>query len=1289
MERSKKRRSTIPKVLLEPDDEEEEEEGEAATGEDMSDDTSTREHPEATSPACTPKSMQRKSPRLTSPNDLKASPVSKYVTPKSAKGKSPKRDTSPRVSDGKLSDQEKIEGVDEGVQTPVKPAVPESEVSASTSQQQMGSSRKSSRIAAKESGGDKLASKPWVKKSFRLVGGNTGIESVKITPLIQVKDVTDPNGTDPVDKAKSHTLVLSLGSLSKKQPIAESEKKKKRQKSGESEAATPKRRSRRNKGTKEAEGSETTDVICALDIDSIGEETIQKESDSKAHDGNNEEFYTVTVDLEEMKGDSTTVEVEKEADAAEVPKEIIEDDSETKIKASASKGRRKQSAADVDPNVRFALMDENDMYVCDNCNMKFNTFAELEEHEISHTDKGRRKRRGTAGTSSEYKIKGKFQKLQTEPLLTGNEKQNKDGLWECTKCGKAFEKLPYLERHMRGHTDLFKCKRCNKRFARNESLQKHRCHGNPDDVLLQEKRHFCEFCGAGFNTQTYLLRHMSSHTDDFKCEFCNKRFGSKNALRQHLIKCKPEIVADKKYAAQFFPCDQCDKVFSRKATLLNHMKLHAGKYRCEKCKKCFSSSFTHERHMVEGSCKESTEDDDEEGKYPCSKCDKSFNVKNTLNLHVAHEHSEIALFCSMCEKSYLRKEDLLKHMIECAAKVQSETHGRIQCIFCEEQFTDPVKFRHHFQEHTHPFKCDTCKKMFLLQTGLDNHQCDATKAQPQLCPICGKEIRTAKYMEKHIKLTHGDEKQCTVCDKKFKRPDHFLNHKCVNMEGVVVMEKKRKTREQRQAEGIQDDRVCPVCGKTFSVQSNLTKHMKSHGEKTVPCPQCGKCFYTQFAVKAHIKHVHEESHNVCQYCGKVMKCKNSLYGHINQYHQSTVTLYECEICGKQFRQKGNVKKHQLIHSDKKTYSCKFCERKFRFPEQHRRHELWHSGAKHQCTFCNKKFVMPFELKKHLRIYHSGLVYACKYCNLECRYLHTMKRHLERRHYDCEEWHADPIKFIKGLVGHAGDPAHAELPAPPSGRTMSTAQQPTYIARNSSYMIVEDDIDVDEVEDDGMVADQDVSIPSETRFIITNTDGRTTLAQLPEGTTITTDDIEVSQVGIGDNLVNPSNLQIDASTMDSILAGFGTGATSSATGEHPYIVAEVQGLDSSGGAGTTQTIIIQTDGGDGQFHGLEVGSADVAAHEVAAALQGLTNQQETTVDESSQPETAEEEVTTTETPEESVTIIGDITQSNGQSVPIALQGGNVSGGEGYIIVPMKQVLEESKPVSILNANKPQE
>ncbi len=64
----------------------------------------------------------------------------------------------------------------------------------------------------------------------------------------------------------------------------------------------------------------------------------------------------------------------------------------------------------------------------------------------------------------------------------------------------------------------------------------------------------------------------------------------------------------------------------------------------------------------------------------------------------------------------------------------------------------------------------------------------------------------------------------------------------------------------------------------------------------------------------------------------------------------------------------------------------------------------------------------------------------------------------------------------------------------------------------------------------------------------------------------------------------------------------------------------------------------------------------------------------------------------------MTIIGDITQSDGQSVPIAMSGSNVTEGQGYIIVPMiksnqtdavQEVQEdisniEAQAISILNA-----
>ncbi len=1116
-----------------------------------------------------------------------------------------------------------------------------------------GGSRRSKRIAGKESAGDQHASKPWRRKSFRLFGGNSGTESVKLTPLVQVKETTDHSG--------SQTLVLSLGSLS---ASLDPESDKRNAETGQ----TPKGRGRKKATRPKVGSSETAVAVKSLDMDDVGDHSVVGTVVETTEDGST--YYTVT--MEDQEGEKAA-EHALAGGSADLP-QAAQDEGES-AKATEDAGQKqdgsqnttaRKSAAEgkeiTEANVRFTLMDENDMYVCDNCNMKFKEFSDLEEHEKSHMVQ--------TATPPRRKRKRKF---ETGPLLTGEEKQNEDGLWECTKCGKAFEKLPYLERHMRGHTDVFKCSLCDKRFARNESLIRHRCAGDPSTQQTPQKRHFCEFCGAGFDKEAYLFRHMATHTDDFKCKFCNKRFGSNNALRQHMVKCKPDIISDAKYAEKLFPCGKCHRVFTRKATLVSHMNLHTGQFQCEKCKKCFSTPFTCQRHVAEGKCL-GEEEGDAQGRFSCSMCDKSYTHHWQLNLHIARDHSEGVLCCNMCTKSFVKKEALLKHMIKCATMLQPGSDSvAIQCLFCDEEFLEPVKFRAHFMEHTHPFKCDECKKLFLRQTGLDNHQCKGASDAPGACPICKKVIRTASYMAKHIHLAHGPEQQCEVCEKTFKRTDHFLNHKCVNKEGVVVREKVRRTREQREAEGLRDDNVCPVCGKTFNVVSNLTKHMKSHGQREVPCPQCDKLFYTQAAVKQHLKHVHADTTHACQFCGKEMKCKNSLYGHIAQYHQNTLTLYQCDVCGKQFRQKGNVKKHQLIHSLKKKYKCKFCEKTFKFPEQHRRHELWHAGPKHQCNFCHTKFVMPFELKKHLRLYHSGLVYACKYCSLECRYLHTMKRHLERKHNDQKEWKSNPIQFIKGLLSKEGDPAHALLPTLSPSTSQTQYQLRPATTQDPNYIIVEKETEEGDVEA-VTVKPEDVS--TETRFIITNTDGQTTVAQLPaEMATVASNDIEVAQVG--------ENFQIDASTVDSILAGFGTGNTSgSATVDHPFIVAEVQGLDAGGDARATQTIIIQTDGGNAQeLHGLEV-SAD-NAQEVAAALQKLGSVEVTVPTDEQVAETTEH--VTAQEAEESVTIIGDITQSDGQSVPIALQGGNVTEGDGYIIVPMKQVKEPSN-VNIVSVTK---
>lgn len=42
--------------------------------------------------------------------------------------------------------------------------------------------------------------------------------------------------------------------------------------------------------------------------------------------------------------------------------------------------------------------------------------------------------------------------------------------------------------------------------------------------------------------------------------------------------------------------------------------------------------------------------------------------------------------------------------------------------------------------------------------------------------------------------------------------------------------------------------------------------------------------------------------------------------------RNKLKLHECELCSKQFSSKGSLKRHMMMHSDKRPYKCHMCEK---------------------------------------------------------------------------------------------------------------------------------------------------------------------------------------------------------------------------------------------------------------------------------------------------------------------------------------------------------------------------
>ena len=734
-------------------------------------------------------------------------------------------------------------------------------------------------------------------------------------------------------------------------------------------------------------------------------------------------------------------------------------------------------------------------------------------------------------------------------------------VFACSFCGKKFEKENYLQRHVVGHTEGAQCKHCGKRYARKESLRKHVCRtaatsvktelGLPEEGLL-----YCEFCGAGFRSEQYLARHMAAHTGEHSCEKCGRAFSRKESLLFHMTQCAPENL--KRDGVAVFPCDRCKKVFTRQVSLHNHMKFHDGRFKCATCQRAFASQFSLDRHACSGEAPE-------EGTVrTCKECGKTFARDLYLQRHMA---IHTGLFtCVICGRRYCRKEELLKHMLECSAGIQVETSGEIKCSVCGDMFTDAHAYRLHYTQHTHPYKCTQCGRMFLRKTNMDSHRCDPWDGETVACEVCQKTFRHPKYLARH-RIVHEEPKYtCEKCKKRFHRIDYYNDHMCVTATGERARIK-RLAGDREVVVKSQDPLICATCGKSYISTSNLNKHLKTHGDKKEACDVCGKRFHLKVALNEHRNSVHTDLlRHQCPYCAKLMKCKNSLYGHIAQFHSDTVRSYECQQCGKTFRQKGNLKKHVLTHSDTKTYKCRFdvaegegrCTAAFKYPEQLRRHELWHRhGHRYVCELCpGKKFVMEFELRKHVSVFHGGIVYVCEYCNTDCHHFHTMKRHLQRRHSDIVAWQTDTVAYIKRLA--------------------------------------------------------------------TQTNKHRAAAQ-PE------------QLLLQNKMILPTDAQAAA-----IVGGT----------EAPLIVAEVQDVQHDGTINATQTVIIQTGGGE-QY---EVTTDGLVSQQIAEALQSISARSLTTggtMDVVNQLS------------------IGDVLDgaTGNQNLSMVLDEAGVLENQGYIIVPM--------------------
>lgn len=127
-----------------------------------------------------------------------------------------------------------------------------------------------------------------------------------------------------------------------------------------------------------------------------------------------------------------------------------------------------------------------------------------------------------------------------------------------------------------------------------------------------------------------------------------------------------------------------------------------------------------------------------------------------------------------------------------------------------------------------------------------------------------------------------------------------------------------------------EKRVCRVCGRMFSRDCDLIRHMDEvhMGERAFKCSSCGKEFARRNHLAIHLRiHTGERPHT-CPFCKKSFAQRSNLNVHLRTH--TGEKPYFCKTCGKMVAHSYHLKTCSLRDArGKKLLWCVFCVKPYK------------------------------------------------------------------------------------------------------------------------------------------------------------------------------------------------------------------------------------------------------------------------------------------------------------------------------------------------------------------------
>lgn len=434
---------------------------------------------------------------------------------------------------------------------------------------------------------------------------------------------------------------------------------------------------------------------------------------------------------------------------------------------------------------------------------------------------------------------------------------------------------------------------------------------------------------------------------------------------------------------QIYQCQYCNKTFTWLKSLTVHLRTHTNvkPYKCELCDRSFVRSDYLKYHIMKSH-------ETSEQVFTCTACSGVFATNRGLLRHIRSEHDGNA----DRKENYAANAD---YPSDAESYGEIDDNGKFACTYCDESFDtrDPlsIHMRRHLGEK--PFRCDICAKSFIRQDFLQCHRSNHLKTmdykQNGFPTEVSKRPRISlKKLEELVqsnsvsRAESSDEDEAgdggaSSSDSENQDQDHHgeENDEQRSLLATLLTQVIKTENDQFQ---------CPRCDKSFSHETTLKEHLRTHTEITpFKCPLCSLAFIRSDYLKNHLKKHIEDNGEDPGAPGAIdtstLSFSTSTFASAASSTAPSMSLLKplsarpqstgISLLKPPEERKPPDQQEYCIRTDDGKFMCTACERVFSHQQTVRIHYRIHTNEKpYKCAHCTESFIRSDYLERHMKVH---------------------------------------------------------------------------------------------------------------------------------------------------------------------------------------------------------------------------------------------------------------------------------------------------------------------------------